>query len=51
MESSILDQFTKIKLQKLDVVCENALKEGKYCLILDQTGNCEIYFEYKATQR
>ena len=35
----------------LDIVCEQSLKTGKYVMILDTTGNCNVYFEYKATQR
>ena len=34
-----LEGFTEIKLQRLDVVCEQALKNGKYLLIFDKTNN------------
>mmetsp|Transcript_15608 Transcript_15608/g.26371 ORF Transcript_15608/g.26371 Transcript_15608/m.26371 type:complete len:179 (+) Transcript_15608:66-602(+) len=44
-----LEGFTSIKLQRLDMVCETALRNGQYCLIFDKTNNAEIYFNYKAT--
>ena len=50
-EPNVMDEFTEIKLKQLDVICEKALKNGQYVLILDKTTNCTIYFEYKATQK
>ena len=51
MEGAPVNDFTHIKLQKLDIVCEQSLKAGKYVIMFDKTGNCETYFNYKATMR
>ena len=41
----------EIKLTRLDIVCENALHNGKYVILFDKSANCEIYFNYKATMK
>ena len=38
-----------IKLTQLDIKCKAGLEENKhYKLIFDTTGNCEVFFRYKA---
>ena len=41
--------FTQIKLQRLDIICEQSLAQAQYTLILDSTAKADMYFSYKAT--
>ena len=41
--------FRTIRLQQLDIVTEEALRAGQYCLVVDKTEKAAIYFTYKAT--
>ena len=35
----------------MDLICEQALKSGRYAIIFDKTARAEIYFNYKATMK
>lgn len=36
-------------MRNLDVICENALINGKYVILFDKSSNANVYFNYKAT--
>ena len=44
-------ELPTIHLRRLDVVIENALKNEKYVILFDKSGNASVYFTYKATMR
>ena len=35
----------------MDLICEQALKSGRYAIIFDKTARAEIYFNYKTTMK
>jgi hypothetical protein len=43
--------FKRIPLTRLQAEIESATEQGKYCLIVDQHGNCNVFFTYKTTMR
>ena len=49
MESKTGPAEQVIKLTQLDIKCKEGLEERKhYKLVFDTTGNCEVFFRYKA---
>ena len=47
VEASLVEET--IKLTQLDIKCKASFEDRhKYQLIFDATGNCEVFFRYKA---
>ena len=49
MESSA--EFSEMKLTQLEKVCDQALANQQYVLMVDKTGNAATFFNYKAKMR
>ena len=46
--ASVLSQFKTIKMASMPLELEQAVKEGKYCLIVDKNKNAHTYYTYQA---
>ena len=47
----VLKTFKTIPIRRLDKEIELAQEDGRYCLVIDMNGNCNIFFGYKATMK
>ncbi len=47
----VLATFKTIPIRRLDKELELAQEDGRYALIFDMNGNCNVFFGYKATMK
>ena len=49
--ADLMSHGKHIGLGTLGVEMETAFQAGKYCLIIDKNGNCNVFFRYKKHQK